>query len=516
LQGLTGVTGVSSWTVNRIAALRRRRQRADSGRPLGAEEDRVVPVPPVEDVAGEVRRRDAERLHHVELVLAGGLAVLDPVPGVRPRQLVLGLAEREQDVVDRGVAVAVDRDLVPGPVQVRHLPRQRRPRAERVPAVRRVPLVQRVVRPAQAAGEPLDRPVLQQLDRPDLQLVRVQPLDQLTRLLGRPAGGHRDHADLEDAPLQRPREVGDARLPAGRDDGGRHAAAGVLPDGVLGRPQHVLAGRGRHEPADERGRLLEHAVRLAGGRVLADPVGKRLVGRGRRSDRLTADTDENGKPMAYGPPCHRGTGSAAAQNAPAPLGGGSGHPPVRPAARRRAAGRRAAAPTGSTTRAQGSPHAAGGSWMPINCLREYRIDPALAITGPTVLPASATSFVISFAVLSSEPADSTACRTWAIGPSVPRARRRPAAGGGLLRRPQVVHPVHDRPGEPVPLVLIRAVRDLHLWLQLAERGAKLLDHREQCGLTSGVSRPPRPSSSFRRVGRGDVGHGVAPTSRRRG
>ena len=88
-----------------------RSERVDPMGPAGAEEETLVPVAPVVRVHREERRHDAEPLHPVELGLGGHLAVLDAEPVIHLRVLMEHGFVRVEDRLDRGIAVAVGREL---------------------------------------------------------------------------------------------------------------------------------------------------------------------------------------------------------------------------------------------------------------------------------------------------------------------------------------------------------------------------------------------------------------------
>ena len=91
-------------------------QRVDSLGPLGAQEPVAVTVTPVPDVVGEHGGQYTEAGHSGQLILAGHLAVLQPVPVVDPGGGVQGRLDGVEGVVDGLVAVGVDGDLPAGPV----------------------------------------------------------------------------------------------------------------------------------------------------------------------------------------------------------------------------------------------------------------------------------------------------------------------------------------------------------------------------------------------------------------
>src|SRR5687768_12442751 len=117
------------------AALAGGTQRTDARSAFRPEKNIPMPVAPVVNVSHEKRGRHAEFAHAIELVCSWRLTVLDPVPRVVPRMLALRLSEGEQDIVDRRVAVAMDRHLVAAMVILRHELHQRFTRARRITAI---------------------------------------------------------------------------------------------------------------------------------------------------------------------------------------------------------------------------------------------------------------------------------------------------------------------------------------------------------------------------------------------
>ena len=130
----------------------------------------------------EERGRDAQFGDLVQLILAHHLAVLDAVAGVLAGKVALGFAEGVDDVVDCGVAVPVDGDLVAGPVQPLHHGREVLPAAGGVAAPLGIAVEGRVVRLGEVAGEALVGAVLDDLDAPQLQTIVAEAGDEAAGL----------------------------------------------------------------------------------------------------------------------------------------------------------------------------------------------------------------------------------------------------------------------------------------------------------------------------------------------
>ena len=253
---------------------------------------------PDEEGRGEVELGDG-----VELVLAHHLAVLDPMPGVFAGKGQLRLAERVEDVVDRRVAVGVNRDLVAGLVQLLDHRRQVFAPAARIAAIIGVSLERRVIRLGEVAGVALVRPVLHDLDRPELEILVAEPGDHATRLGGGrlPRGTprhHRDDAEREDAGVTRALQPCQAAAAPAGDDGGGDPVLHVVLDRPPIRLHRLLRGWRRNQPADHAAALLEDTVRLAGVWVLAHDTARR-VGRvagdtGQLERQAVGDTEVSG------------------------------------------------------------------------------------------------------------------------------------------------------------------------------------------------------------------------------
>lgn len=125
---------MSSWTVKRIERRTLQPERADPGGALGSEEDAGVAVPPLIDVADEIRWRDPKGLHRVEPVFTRGLAVLDAVTGVAPGRLLLRFGEGRECRRSRCRRCRESRSMTRA-VESFHPLRQRGPAPQRVAAV---------------------------------------------------------------------------------------------------------------------------------------------------------------------------------------------------------------------------------------------------------------------------------------------------------------------------------------------------------------------------------------------
>ena len=108
-----------------------------------------------------------QRGHAVELVLARGLRVHDHVARVGARRHGLRVLERVEDVVDRRVAVAVDRDLESGAVQPLDPRDELLARDARVAALARVVAGRHEVRLREVARVALERAVRDELHGAD-------------------------------------------------------------------------------------------------------------------------------------------------------------------------------------------------------------------------------------------------------------------------------------------------------------------------------------------------------------
>ena len=117
-------------------------------------------IAPVINVADEERRRNSQLCDAIELVLANVLTVFDPVPRVRSRVLALRLPKGIKDVVDGRGAVAVDGDLVSGPMCFLHHLRESFAAAPWVRPIARVPLEWDVIWLRQVACVSLNRAIV--------------------------------------------------------------------------------------------------------------------------------------------------------------------------------------------------------------------------------------------------------------------------------------------------------------------------------------------------------------------
>src|SRR6185369_17849186 len=86
-------------------------ERADAAGAVGAEKNITVTVTPVKHVPHEERGRDPKLFDAVELVFARCLTMFNPVPGAVAWKFLLNFRECGQYVVDRRVAIGMDRNL---------------------------------------------------------------------------------------------------------------------------------------------------------------------------------------------------------------------------------------------------------------------------------------------------------------------------------------------------------------------------------------------------------------------
>src|SRR5688572_24128618 len=98
-----------------------------------------MPVTPVVNMPHKEGRRHPERAHLVKLVRPRGLTVLDAMPRVMAGMPPLRFRKREEDVVDRGITVAMNSHLIPAAMILCHKLHERIPRARRVAAVTLLP-----------------------------------------------------------------------------------------------------------------------------------------------------------------------------------------------------------------------------------------------------------------------------------------------------------------------------------------------------------------------------------------